>query len=285
MKKRLLFISGAGRCGSTLLDMALASASPFWSLGEARQLFRWGVAFNEICECGAQFRSCPYWRSVGDRFHNGWPDPHFGRAVDAAVCDYSRLRSAFLPAPRSTIQNDRLDGVRQLLNHLYESCLESAPLGSVLIDGSKKASYLDLLQVSLPSWEICVVDMRRRPSQVARAWSGESTSESIGRVNRYMRTQPRVKAYASAVGHNAAVARLVKGLPHLKVEYEDFCMRPWVELNRICHLLAIPSLYAEGQRTFLRREQHGISGNPVRFDSDREITVRKPMSTPTSLRR
>ena len=62
---RLLYVGGAGRSGSTLLDLLLSEVPGMFAAGEVRYLWNRGVRDNELCGCGQSFLSCPFWSAVG----------------------------------------------------------------------------------------------------------------------------------------------------------------------------------------------------------------------------
>ena len=69
---RVLFISGWGRSGSTLLDRMLSSSLGFFASGELREVWWRGVQENRQCGCGVGFNECPFWRAVGIEAFGGW---------------------------------------------------------------------------------------------------------------------------------------------------------------------------------------------------------------------
>ncbi|MCP5113102.1 MAG: sulfotransferase, partial [bacterium] len=62
--KRILFIAGCWRSGSTLLGDLLGAVSGFCHVGELHHVWRRGLELNWLCGCGERFRSCPFWREV-----------------------------------------------------------------------------------------------------------------------------------------------------------------------------------------------------------------------------
>ncbi|MGH2812195.1 MAG: hypothetical protein ACRDI1_05730, partial [Actinomycetota bacterium] len=83
---RVLYIGGAGRSGSTLLDLMLGQLPGFFAAGELKYVWDRGLLRNELCGCGSSFRECPFWTAVGTEAFGGWD------ALDAA--EVSRLATA-----------------------------------------------------------------------------------------------------------------------------------------------------------------------------------------------
>ena len=61
---KVIFVAGAGRSGSTLLDRMLGSVPRVASVGELRHIWKLGLAEDEFCGCGEPFSACPFWARV-----------------------------------------------------------------------------------------------------------------------------------------------------------------------------------------------------------------------------
>jgi len=66
--KKLIFISGSGKSGSTLLDIIIGSQLNSFSIGELHNLFRPGLIENEYCTCGKIVNDCELWNEVIKRW-------------------------------------------------------------------------------------------------------------------------------------------------------------------------------------------------------------------------
>ena len=60
---KLIYISGAGRSGSTLLERVLSSAPGVFGLGEFHCLWRMDIR-ELMCACGHRLRDCGFWSRV-----------------------------------------------------------------------------------------------------------------------------------------------------------------------------------------------------------------------------
>ena len=89
---RVLFLSGLGRSGTTILERVLGELPGVCSAGELVHLWQRGVLDDELCGCGEPFSRCGFWTEVGRRAFGGWrasslagapvggPAPRNGRA-------------------------------------------------------------------------------------------------------------------------------------------------------------------------------------------------------------
>ena len=86
MPVRLAYVVGAGRSGSTILDIVLGNHPAAASLGELRQLDR-VLSGDEFCSCGEAVAGCPFWSAVLARWRReGGPEN---------LEDYERLRGRY----------------------------------------------------------------------------------------------------------------------------------------------------------------------------------------------
>lgn len=62
--KKLIYIAGSGKSGSTLLDIILGDSENAFSIGELNFLFREGLIENEYCTCKLIVKDCEIWQKV-----------------------------------------------------------------------------------------------------------------------------------------------------------------------------------------------------------------------------
>jgi len=62
--KKLVYITGSGKSGSTLLDIILGDTENAFSIGELNHLFREGLIEKEYCTCNAIVKDCEIWKEV-----------------------------------------------------------------------------------------------------------------------------------------------------------------------------------------------------------------------------
>ncbi len=61
---KIVYISGCGRSGSTLLDTILSEHNDIVGVGELTNLFYAGWKNNEYCSCQKQIKECEFWTKV-----------------------------------------------------------------------------------------------------------------------------------------------------------------------------------------------------------------------------
>jgi hypothetical protein len=69
---KLIYITGYGRSGSTILDILLGQHEEIFGMGELSTMCRHVWLNNEYCACGARIQACAVWASVmSDWLSNG----------------------------------------------------------------------------------------------------------------------------------------------------------------------------------------------------------------------
>jgi glycosyltransferase involved in cell wall biosynthesis len=266
----VVFIAGAGRSGSTLLERALGAIPGFVNVGELIDIFRRDAPRKERCGCGEAFATCPYWAGVGKRAFDHWDSEQL-----AAV---QRLKG-------------RVARQRHLLRLLVMPLTSRGFRADVAAYG---ASYETLYQaIAAEAGAVCVVDASKWPVQaLALARAGidirvvhlirdvRGVAHSLGKrgVARphaldekdVMWTKRPVAAAVRWVTYQGQVELLpFCGVPVTRVRYEDFVCEPRDTVERALADLRLPCQpsqlehLGDGQVTL--GPSHGIAGNPSRF--------------------
>ena len=66
IRNNVVYITGTGCCGSTLLDVMLGQQPGLWTVGEIHLLERWLIE-GRTCGCGALVSDCAFWTAVRNR--------------------------------------------------------------------------------------------------------------------------------------------------------------------------------------------------------------------------
>ncbi len=162
----ILYITGPGRCGGTLLGRLLDQFDGVCYVGELRQMWRPGLA-QRICACGAAVGDCPFWQAVFARAwgESGAPDLAW---ADALRLRFTRTRHALraLPPPGRAPDLDRFVA---LLGRLYGAIAEVSGC-RVIVDSSRMTAYARLLARALPEARVIPLHLVRDPRAVVFSW-------------------------------------------------------------------------------------------------------------------
>jgi hypothetical protein len=264
----VVYILGAGRSGSTLLERLLGSAPDAAALGEMHSL--WRLPLERLtCSCGAPGPDCGFWEEVRARAGLGETglrslaeiENESIRHVRIAATGFSlrRFHADMLVARFAAMQRD-----------LLEAAAEVAGV-SWIIDSSKAAPRAWVLAGLA---DTSIIHLTRARSAVAASWAAGKADPSLGgpmeRVSASLAASDQARAALSAalLSCQADVRRL---------RHEALLAAPQSAIERL-RLRALTARVAwSGPDRFTPDPQyHSLNGNPDRF-SRGEIIIRSPV--------
>lgn len=265
---RVLFIGGEGRSGSTLLDRALGQLPGFFSVGEIRELWEWGLGVNALCGCGAPFRACAFWASVGEEAFGGW-DRVDDVAVARMAAETERSASVAAMFGRPTPSDPVTAGYHEVLRRLYRS-IRTCSDSPVIVDSTKTPSAALVLRGA--GLDVRAVHLIRDSRGVAYSWSRTVPRPDAGGVE--MRRFGPVRASVRWMGRNLLMEQLARsGTPTERMRYEDLVADLPEGLARaatVAGLSVDPHAVPVGRDGGLElRPNHTVMGNPLRMQTGR----------------
>ena len=269
-KVSVLYISGSGRCGSTILSEVLGQVEGFVSVGEIHQIWDLYTDDNRLCGCGASLAACQTWAQVFARV--------CGSGVEEACATMVRLR-ARLSRLRRLLFAGVLDKYRFFTAQSEPYCRQLGELYRVIaavsgcrviVDSSKSPAYGYLLE-SVPDISLYVVHLVRDPRGVAYSWRKLKRDEGWRNDGTEVNYLPQGGLVRSSLEWNTVniAAELLsrKSTRYLSVRYEDFveCPRLWVQ--KITNMVGGDggSLPFVGEFAVQLKTSHTVAGNPSRF--------------------
>jgi hypothetical protein len=268
----ILYIGGHGRSGSTILAQTLGQIPGFVNVGELWQLWYRGLRENERCGCGRHFRSCEFWRAVGDEAYGGWDNVDVDRLV--AVRPYLvglRYTPHYALAANSGIRSRMIDTLLAecgpVLERLYRA-IQRVSGARVIVDSSKRLSCAVLLNL-LPFADLRVVHLVRDSRAVAYSW--QKTKESPEVVGgRLMPRMSPAKASRRWSLQNYSYGLILGFASFSRLRYEDFVDDPPLYLAEILISAGFDDEAGRLHDVVHGREispsaDHTVSGNPSRF--------------------
>ena len=275
---RIVYIAGAGRSGSTLLDTLLGNHPLAFGAGELAGLFKdWAAGLS--CTCGQSYPECEFWGKVIKILQIALPG--------LAPADAERLtRGAEALSGRWPAGANSLSPEQHAYRELWRATLAAMKevSGSPLVIDSSKNSRPSWWRIwalkELCGLQISVVHLVRDPR--ALMWSalrGSNRQLEAGQnktfrggVNRALMGWMLANA---AVGVTAARS---KPLNLWRLRYEDFVADPGRELKSLGRFLELdmqPVLDLLAQQRPVN-PGHGVGGNrmrrqgPIRIRADEE---------------
>jgi hypothetical protein len=275
--RRVIYLGGLGRSGSTLLERLIGELPGVCSAGEVVHMWQRGIVEGERCGCGQPFGDCEFWCAVGQDAFGGWDAVDVARIAELrASVDRTRAipvvaASALFSAARYPAARGRLDEYVANYVRVYESIARVSGCPTI-VDSSKHASLAFCLRRQ-PGLDLRVIHIVRDSRAVAYSWTRQvSRPDSSGLT--YMTTYSPAVAAGQWNVQNAALGVLARtGTPTLRVRYEDLVRHPGPVLARIARFAGLAA--GGGDLDFLStggggavaqlRAAHTASGNPMRF--------------------
>lgn len=265
----MLFITGWGRSGTTILDRILGQIEGFFAVGELRYIWDRNLIENRLCGCGAAFNDCEIWQNImsrafGDR--SGIVPQEMVRMRE------SHFRSRHFPLLLTKWGRDRirtsLRDYTENLSKLYSAIREVTEC-RVITDSSKFPSHGYVLGM-IPSIELYVVHIIRDPRAVAYSWSKPKLQPDTGEMAP-MKKIGLVKSSLLWSLWNIVGEILWSGdsSHYYQIRYEDFVINPRTTVDKILEMMNQTEL----QTPFISENEvmlginHTVSGNPNRFDT------------------
>jgi hypothetical protein len=269
-KINLVYIASNGRSGSTILEMLLNESPHLWTLGEF-QVLPWEIREQRLpCGCGRQIDECDFWTPIinqcGAQIQNG-TIARFRRSHDAdRLIRFRDIRDVFSGA---LVANG--DKARQIAVYaadkeavLREILRRAAEMGSGdvrwLIDSSKSPYRLMWLAAS-GRFRLRVIHLVKDPR--AFVYSMYRHASAAGRTSRALRAMMRWRV-ENRMFRSVTDNYLAEGDVRM-IRYEDLASEPARVVRDLCDWLGVPSDFVAAKE--ICRVNHGIAGNPSRFDS------------------
>jgi hypothetical protein len=263
---KVLYITGWGRSGSTILGRVLGEIEHFFCAGELR--YTWFVwAENRSCGCGTPLRDCSMWESVlleslGQR--DRLTEAEMRRLQSSGGAFLRKLPLSFLPGMRGHLRKAAVDYSIEL-ERLY-TAIQAETNCEVIVDTTKYPNYGHVLG-QIPSVDLYVVHLVRHPCAVAYSWAKKKLLDPDRGL--YFRQHSPLKCAVTWTVQNLAAEVFGRERPdkYMRIRYEDFIRRPSKAISSILTLLgseAVGPTICEGNRVTLTVE-HSVTGNPTRF--------------------
>ena len=255
MKRTVIYIIGAGRSGTTLLDIILGNAAGVRSCGEL-------VRFPELhgnphgVEPGSD--NCIFWKRVQSRLES-----RLGGAIDfsqlerlVSRVDYHR---SFLATYFNTLKPDTIASYARYTGALYDSIFDEID-ETVIVDSSKYPSRALALYRYL-DYDIRYVYLARHPAMVVKSFARRGLEQSYKNflaANQYYFLANMACNIALGKMRDARIARLT---------YEQLTGDPVTALKEVQHGIDI-DLGAVIEKVADRREldvHYLFEGNRIRL--------------------
>jgi hypothetical protein len=263
-KLQVIYITGAGRSGTTIVDRVLGTFKGVVSFSEIYRLMTYGLKRNDYCSCGESFTNCPFWNQVSAQiFSDAGHRDRIGFLYDK-LDHVRRFPLLFLKAHRSSMAAE-VEEYKLWLRRLYFALADIS--GARVIVDSSKVPIRALLLSGIEDIDVHVLHIVRDVRAVVHAWAKEKHNPAFDG------SMPKYGALRTiALWHvlNVYSEFLSLRMPYTRIRYEEFAKQPRAVLEdlqvRIPALPPQPIDFLHGNTVTLK-PRHTIGGNPDRFSS------------------
>ncbi len=262
---RVLYIGGAGRSGSTLLEVVLGNAPGWFSVGEIR--FFWAYLSGQrerLCGCGHELGRCPFWTRVEQSLKTTGSVADL-REIARLTQRFDRTRRVLERALRPPDER-RYGELLEATRALYESVADVSG-AEVIVDSSKVPTHLELL-LDL-GWDVRVLHLVRDGRAVAYSWHRKAKQE-LAMPGTHMERVGLLRALLRWGIENQLVERFAsRAAAYRLLRYEDFVKDPAGSLGGALGELGLgpPSIGYLAKPELMVERTHSVGGNPARFRS------------------
>ena len=270
-KVRVALLAGAGFSGTTLLEQALSQIDGCVSIGGIHPLFEryWPLM---TCECGQEFRTCPFWQAV---LADAYGDDQYVARERVRVLSQGfpahSVWAALTHAKKKWSLSSAFEEIGSLIEPLYRAIV--ARTGAEVIVDASKSAFWGLCTMTAPGVDLEVVHLVKDPR--AFAWSN-------GRPHYYFyppgsQTVPRspARSYVNWALTNIEADYLERRVPRsTTVLYETLARYPEQTVASIAEMIGLggqraadPRRQADGQQD---RPRHGWQRAPAAARNDRD---------------
>ena len=268
---RVIYISGSGRSGSTLLERLLHASTDASGLGEFHCM--WRVEASRLtCSCGYAAANDPFWQAALGRAGIGPREVAEARRLEDIVA-----RSAFIVRNGFSIARLSEDrSVQRFLEiqfSLFEAVSELTGR-DVVIDSSKAGPRSWILACDR---RVAFVHLYRNPADALASWRSRKFDQGLGQdmqrlsVGRAALDWWKVEYLARRLGHQRPVQM---------VDYHRLCEAPRTTIDEALLAMNLPvtndAAWLNTHTVQPTVNYHSLNGNPDRFDrSAIEVSLRR----------
>ncbi len=264
-KIKVIYITGEGRSGSTLLERILGQHKKIFAAGELIYIWERSFIENQLCSCNKSFYECEVWKDIILNFRKKVPNINPSEVIDAFM-NTSRIRHYFFKKDFNKTKYAQF--INNIYTNLYTAILETVNK-EFIIDSSKQPVFAHILKDN-PNLELYILHLIRDPRAVAYSWQKKKVRPEIKNKVEYM---PRYSPIRTAISWNV-VNKICfdlskeENLKYMLIRYEDLVSNLKEILNKIYSLLSLENNFKDlflDEKTIFLSKNHTVAGNPIRF--------------------
>ena len=267
---RVVYIAGANRSGSTVLNGVLGNHPFIQSVGELVWLASDGWINNFNCSCGKPSQECPFWVAV----HHTWCDLN-GRGTIQEYLEIQNKVKRFGQQPfllHESWNNNHTFQLYAEQTYLILKAIQMVSGCMTIVDSSKGMERAHVLSL-IPDIDLKVIQLVRDPRGVVWSHKKALMKDLEKRLLRDTYPQPawRTALYWCRMNLLAEWLRRQVGPERaMLVRYEDFTLETLPVLQKIGDFIGVD--FSNIQQAINQGEKlyfgHTIAGNRVRLQGE-----------------
>jgi len=266
----VLYIVGAGRSGSTVLDTVLGNNSDVIGVGELSYLIEDGFKMGEKCSCGHPPDTCEFFSRVRDVYFEITGDRNFDK--------YDRIRSLIerpimMPLVMLGLVPRRLIDYYCTRTEALFRAIHIVSGKRIILDSSKRPGRLAVLSYCKG---LNVIPLHLVRDGRGYIWSKLKKQRRIGIEGKNLYSIPKSSLHSSFVWVLVNIASFIamyyyslrrKQNKRLFLSYEEFCRSPVRNLIRIGEMLSlnVNDIVSKLEKGDPFAVGHKIGGNRLKY--------------------
>jgi hypothetical protein len=260
-KNSVVFISGSGRSGTTIVDRILGTIPEAVTVSQLYHIIFDLYHEEVICSCGNQTGKCEFWTLVIKKLSLSKENIKKITRIHEEI-NHSRYFFNILFGTLSNKKKVELKYYLKWLETLYDTIFEITKK-NIIIDSSKVPSHILLLS-KINKYNISDLHIIRHPSGVVKSWQKNKYDPS---KKKFMNTHSTHKILFNWIIRNSLSNILKYLMPYKRYNYEKIIDNPDYIFNQVLKNFKIKTNFTFNikNKSILLESNHTLSGNPHRF--------------------
>lgn len=250
-KKKIIYIVGYPRSGSTILQSILNEVPQTLSVGEIKTIIDYNIVKKKPCSCGDSIFECEFWGDIMNDLQKQYSHDELIKINNSRKklnnLNFNKIRLGFT---KKILKSSLSYG--NLLNNLYTLIHKSC---DVIVDSSKDPMYGWFMSQFVKA-EVYFIHLIRDPRACYYSYKKDNIDLNILRW--------------SWMNWNAEYLKKLSPSKYLRIRYEDFAQQPRLILDQIAKVCGLgDNANILNGNSILLNGSHTLAGNPNRFKKGR----------------
>jgi hypothetical protein len=274
--RKILYIAGYSRSGSTILDILLGSHRDMVGTGELVYLFDDWLLPERLCTCGEPYSNCNFWKNF--KLPEG---TNFNDAIE--IIRRVECRSSLSKLINNKVPVDLIQKYNLVQTALYNYIFRTSQK-NIIIDSSKTSRDMAGRYYALykhTDFDVYVIHLVKNGQSVVESFVKRGSNwaqEGYKKTNKFLAVRSSLGWFLA----NSIAQRLGKRMPEkhfMQIKYEDLVSQPE---NILLEISSFLDTDLSEVMTMIKKEipfhpKHNIGGNRLRLE--KEIKFSKSYSS------